>query len=213
MISFDHVILGVRDLAASAKYLANEYGLEFIPGGVHSMGTNNWVVRFKDDSYLELLGVHDATKPGGAWLSARLDDGYALIGWAVRPDSITEVALRTGYEPRDGSIELPNGERKTWQVLSDPDLEWMHHKGALPFFIEYARRLSTQEPKRSRAGGAGATEGMCWVEVGIDTQTLSDWLGHHALDIRYLSKDSGLVGVGISLGDREVVLRAADLRS
>ena len=54
-LSFDHLVLVVRELEAATRDFSS-FGFKVTPGGVHAGGlTHNALVAFSDGSYLELL--------------------------------------------------------------------------------------------------------------------------------------------------------------
>lgn len=135
--------------------------------------------------YVELLGVEDGDKPGGAWLSEELADGDRLIGWAVRTDSVEDVARRTWQPAEVGSIERAVGTTGAWRTVAAPDgHRW---RGGLPFFIQYDSIRSSERLRASLQGG------IRWVEVGVADDELAGWIGDCDLDIRCDLHGSGLM--------------------
>src|SRR5687767_1562221 len=176
MLSFDHIVIAVKDLETAAQRLRDEYGLRFQPGGIHPGGTMNWANLFPDGSYIELLAVHDRTLPDAALVGRFLErHGDGLWHWALRTDDIDAVASRTGVVPTGGSIDSLDGDRQaSWRIVSHPDPRRVGV--GLPFFIQTDNRrdLSVEE-RRSRARDIGVevTEGSIeWVEVGADAEIL-----------------------------------------
>lgn len=125
---FDHVVLGVRDLAdATAAFSAA--GFSVSQGGRHTgRGTCNAIVKFGLD-YLELLSVYDVDEAIAAGLNgqflvpfiARRPGG--LLGYALATDRIDDLAEqfeRTSLEakgPFPVKRVLPDGGRFDWRLL------------------------------------------------------------------------------------------------
>lgn len=210
MLSFDHVVIAVRDLETAASRYRDEHGIRFQPGGIHPGGTKNRANLFPDGSYIELLAVHDPALPDAALVGRYLErHGDGLWHWGLRTDNIEAVASRTGVLPTGGSIDSVDGARQaSWRIVSHPD---PRRAGVgLPFFIQTDdRRDLSAEERRSRARDIGVeiTEGSIeWVEVGADAEILSAWVGDDVLDIRVSDKARGLQRVGLCVEGRDVVL-------
>jgi hypothetical protein len=100
----DHVIYAARDLDATSARLEAEYGLVAAGGGRHDgIGTHNRVMPL-GGGYLEVLAVADAAEaaasPLGRAVTARIEAGEGLMGWAVAVD-------RDRVEDWLGGAELP----------------------------------------------------------------------------------------------------------
>jgi hypothetical protein len=75
----------------------------------------------------------------------------------------------------------------------------------MPFVIEWDG-APANHPGRAEATHRVSTRGIVWVELGGESDTVEDWLGTHALDIRLIDGDPGIHRVGIATGDGELVL-------
>lgn len=212
MLTLDHIVIAVHDVEAAAAHHRDEHGLLFQSGGIHPSGTKNWANLFPDGSYIELLAIHDPSLPYASLIARFLErHGDGLFHWALRTDDIEGVATRTGVAPTGGSVDSPEGERQaSWRIISHPD---PRRSGVgLPFFIQYdgPRRDASVPARRARAAAAGVrvTEGSIdWVEAGADPAVLSTWVGDEPLDIRVVAGERGLQRVGLTVDDRDVILR------
>src|SRR3954447_550824 len=128
LTGIDHIVVAVRSVEAAAETLERELGIEFTGGGRHdAWGTYNRLAFF-GDTYLELIGVFDASvvrsAHGNAVSRATLDALDAgregLVTYAVATDAIAgDVAeLRDGGSslglPVAGSRTRPDGEVVRW---------------------------------------------------------------------------------------------------
>lgn len=111
----DHVLVGVRDLAASAARWGR-LGFHLTPRGRHiGWGTGNYCIMF-DESYIELLGIIDP-KQFTNNLETFLKTREGLMGLAFASDDETACAtqLRAAGLTPDGpkvlkrELELPEG--------------------------------------------------------------------------------------------------------
>ena len=104
MLTIDHVIVPVANLAPAAARIETRYGLASVEGGRHpAWGTANRIVPL-GDAYVEVVAVVDpetaARAAFGRWVAAATL-GHPL-GWAVRTDAIEEVGH--GLAPVDAII-------------------------------------------------------------------------------------------------------------
>jgi hypothetical protein len=145
----DHVVLVVLDLeAAVAEH--QRRGFTVTPGGEHAGGlTHNALVGFEDDSYLELIALHDlaaghgkhswapVAERGGGWAD------FALLSNDLRKDA-TALGDLLARPPEDGGRLRPDGVAIAWRVarLEKP----------LPFLIEDVTARDLRVPS-----GAAAT--------------------------------------------------------
>ena len=103
----DHVIYAARDLDATSARLEAKYGLVATGGGRHDgLGTHNRVMPL-GGGYLEVLAVADPEEAAGSDLgravTARIEVGEGLMGWAVAVEDAAAVAERLGLERRPTS--------------------------------------------------------------------------------------------------------------
>lgn len=163
--SLDHVIVGVRDLAAATATYSGLLGREPSWRGAHpGMGTANTLFRVAN-TYLELLApVEDG--PTAKMLRARLDaDGEGLIGMAFGTDDadacVRELRAR-GLSPTDpipgtGCDQVTEAERAWTNVI----LPVSDSRGPLVFAIEHLSEpdaLPLVAPKVKRAAAFAALD-------------------------------------------------------
>ena len=145
---FGNVILGVVDLAATAKRL-QAVGLDVQEGGTHPrFGTRNMVAPL-GRSYLELLAVEDRDLAEqslfGRTLLDRTAEGDRLVRWSIRTDRIDQVAADLDLEVDDRSRLHPDGRTLQWRsagmtpslldpsrpfFMQWPDADWPGHEPA-----------------------------------------------------------------------------------
>jgi catechol 2,3-dioxygenase-like lactoylglutathione lyase family enzyme len=155
MSGIDHVLVGVRDLAAAAARW-ERLGFQITPRGRHiGWGTGNYCIMFQD-SYIELLGIIDAsqfTNNLGSFLQSR--EGVMGLAFGTEDEAACAAQLRAigigAEEPKvlKRALELPDGvvlpefglvmlppaatpalsafvcAHKTPQLIRRP--EWLHH--------------------------------------------------------------------------------------
>jgi hypothetical protein len=203
---FDHVVLAVRDLDASASRLWEEHGLRFRPGGAHPQwGTANMVAPL-GASYLELLAVVDPdVGPNtvlGRSLLDRSADGDRWWSVCLGDDDLEATAARLGLDVQSGSRLRPDGVEVRWRGAGIDQREsdlW------LPFFIAW------DVPPELHPGAAEAdhgvdVRGISWVEVGGDEDRLRAWLGGADVPIRVVEREPGVHAVALALPDGELEL-------
>jgi hypothetical protein len=157
LIGIDHVVLAVADPDAAAAALEESLGLGASAGGRHeALGTFNRIV-WLGDSYLELIGVFDASLAATGWLGRpvlrSLDAGGGLAAWAVAVDDLSGHLAWTGADsrlagPAEGERRRPDGRLVRWKVAHPPEI------GAdAPFLIEHDASAAewTLDERRERA--------------------------------------------------------------
>lgn len=133
----DHVGIGMRDLDAAVRQVAERTGVEPVFGGRHPhVGTQNALLSLGAGLYFEII----APRPGvdlGGWLA---HDDLRPVLWAVASDDVeatrtllTEAGFATS-DPQPGSRRTPDGELLEWRTfgITDPPVP------AAPFFIHWA---------------------------------------------------------------------------
>jgi Glyoxalase-like domain len=173
LLGIDHLVIAVADPDAAAAELERRLNLVAGGGGRHDrLGTFNRLV-WLGDTYLELIGVFDATLAADSWVGAptlrALDRGGGLATWAIATDDIDAdvLALRTrGSEladPVDGERVRADGRSVRWRLSSssrlDPDRP--------PFLIEHDTTAAEWSPaeRAERAGGPARLTGL---ELAVD---------------------------------------------
>jgi hypothetical protein len=206
VLRFDHVVLAVRDLDASASRLWEEHGLRFRPGGAHPQwGTANMIAPL-GASYLELLAVVDPdVGPNtvlGRSLLDRSADGDRWWSVCLGDDDLEATAARLGLDVQSGSRLRPDGVEVRWRGAGIDQREsdlW------LPFFIAW------DVPPELHPGAAEAdhgvdVRGISRVEVGGDEDRLRAWLGGADVPIRVVEGEPGVHAVALALPDGELEL-------
>ena len=94
---FDHLIIGVEDLARAVPELERFLGVSLSGGGKHvTMATHNRLLRLGPDAYLEVLAIDpEGARPDRPrWVGfdepetrARLAKGPTLLHWSARVDA------------------------------------------------------------------------------------------------------------------------------
>src|SRR5258708_1956971 len=90
----DHIVIVAPTLAAGARYVRSELGVEPQQGGSHPrMGTHNLLLSLGESTYLELFaaepGAPNPSRPG--WLALEApspDPPPRLAAWVVRTQNI-----------------------------------------------------------------------------------------------------------------------------
>lgn len=178
IVGIDHVVIGVRDLAASSKRLSDRLGLSVQAGGRHpDLGSANAIIAF-DDHYLELLGLEDEhqARAAGTGLVEALSNGGGLLTFALRTNDL-DTALERLNDHGTPFLEAPAGRRER------PDgvvLEWRYAfaDGApllspRPFLIEWADSSSLHATSPSHPIGA---TGVATIDVATgDLDSSISW--------------------------------------
>ncbi len=214
--AFDHVILATLDAEAAVARLRRDHGLGAIRGGSHPWGTANWIVPLEPPTYLEILYPEQrdrlAEDPEGKVLLDRMRRGEFWAGWALRPNSIEDVARRLELPLERGQATRPDGSVSMWRSAAPrADLD-----GSLPFFIDYdhpADRLERFATSHAAAGHERRVGSVAWVEieVGPEADGDSSFLRRLTSDveIRTVAGTSpGILAIGLRVDDQEITLRA-----
>jgi len=205
-VELDHVILGVRDLRASAARLEEQHRLAVSPGGRHdAAGTENWIVPL-GDAYIELLAVADpevaSENPFGRWVAERVAEQDVWLGWCLRTGGLAGVADRRGLDVRTMERDRRGGGRLSWRVAG---LKQAWDDPALPFFIQWnvpTDDLPGQAGRETRARGPR----IAAVEVGGDEPALREWAGDLPGTVRVTDGPPGVHSVAVAgAGGVEVV--------
>jgi hypothetical protein len=208
-VDLDHVILGVRDLQASAARFEEHHRLAASPGGRHdAAGTENWIVPL-GDAYIELLAVADATvaaeSPFGRWVAEHVGERDVWLGWCMRTGDLDGVADRLGLDVRSMERDRPGGGRLSWRVAG---LKQAWEDPALPFFIQW------NVPDDDLPGHAGREmhardARIAAVEVGGDEAAMREWAGDLPGTVRVTDGPPGVHSVTVAGAGGVEVVRAA----
>jgi hypothetical protein len=194
--AIDHVVIGVRDLAAAAVRLETEHGLVAVGGGRHpGWGTANRIVPL-GPAYLELVTVVDpdeaAASAFGRWVTRMLDGGPPC-GWAVRTDDLDSTAARLGLDATDGSRVSATGELLRWRLAG---VERAAADPALPFFIRWD--ASTALPGTAPAAHPAGEVRLDRLRVDADAAAVSRWLGDAKLPLELTPGTTGVTGLSLT---------------
>jgi hypothetical protein len=208
MFRFDHVVLAVRDLEATAARMWDDHGLRFLPGGRHpGWGTANMIAPLGPD-YVELLAVVDPTVASssalGRSIARRSADRDRWFSLCLADDDLEATATRLGLPVERGRRTRPDGVELFWRgagIDRRGDDLW------LPFFIAWDVPPGLH-PGAAPAGHRVDVRGISRVDVVGDEPRLAGWLGGAEVPIRVVPGDEpGLRAVVLSVaGKGELVL-------
>jgi hypothetical protein len=206
-LRFDHVILLVEDLDASAERILDATGLGSVPGGRHAgLGTGNRIIPLGPD-YIELMAIVDADEaagsPLGRWVKERLTAREGPAAFCLGTGDIEAVGRRLRLRPEPMERIVPDGSSLGWRLAG---LEATMAHPCKPFFIQWDV-APDRHPGRMVAPHRARPLGISWVEVSGDPELVAGWIGAGSLDVRIVPGDAGLLGVGVGTTDGELVLR------
>jgi hypothetical protein len=175
-LTVDHLLFAWPD-HDEAMAACESVGLAPTFGGVHEgQGTQNSLIAFPDDSYLEFMTPTDPGTEPDSWAGI-VDHWRGPENWCIRAD-VRDLLTRTIAAgapvdgPHPGSRDRPDGTRVEWVTGSygPPEL-----RGVLPFAI------IDRTPQHYRIPEAAVTDapltGVSEVIVGVEsTTTASEWL-------------------------------------
>ena len=136
----DHLVIACADPDAAAAELESALGIASTAGGRHErFGTHNRIAWLADGSYLELIGVTDATaaaaSPVGAAAARTLEQqGGGLATYALRVDDL-QAAVPDRFGPiGHGTRVRDDGDVvEWWTAFGDDPLDVTS-----PFLIQHA---------------------------------------------------------------------------
>jgi hypothetical protein len=207
VLFFDHVIVAVQNLDAAAQLARSKLGWGAIGRGRHPLfGTENVSVPLGGQHYLEFIAAYDRKMPFGEEVARAAEAGPAWFGWALRDDGLERTAERLGLTVEVGSVEsVESAEGGGSWLEAGPSGEAESDRG-LPFFIDYGSDNAALWAKAySQAGHDRPPDGIAWVEVGCDSESLRRFLGGAELDVRVVDGARGLRAVGVRLATGGVV--------
>jgi len=213
-IGIDHLVVAVADPDEAATELAATLGLEPGDGGRHDrLGTYNRLL-WLGDTYLELIGVFDASLAATSWVGApalrAIEAGGGLATWAISSDDIeADVAmLRTRgsllSEPVTGERVRPDGRVVRWRLAAgerlDPDRP--------PFLIEHDPSAAewTPDERGLRADGAGVLDVL---ELAVDDVDRTSQAFLRTVGLRFRPSLAGGGARDADIGAQRVRLRPA----
>ncbi|MBP2079835.1 VOC family protein [Oceanobacillus polygoni] len=146
MLALDHLIIAASDPKKTAQQFATKYSVKVIQGGKHHhWGTYNYLAYFKNDCYIEWLGIFDevlARKSGNPLIhqlvAALANHVEAPIQYALRTNQMDAYIAHFNAEdisytgPIPGSRKRPDGSTLNWRMLFPAS-----ESTVLPFLIEW----------------------------------------------------------------------------
>jgi hypothetical protein len=203
VLTIDHVLLPVRDLAFAAADIEARYGLASVEGGRHpEWGTANRIVPL-GDTYLEIVAVADAEIAGrsafGQWVAGAIP-GH-LLGWAVGTDSIEAVGRRLGEPIVPGFRAAPGGALITWRSVG---LDGAIREPGLPFFIQ--RGDGVPFPGAAAVHHPGGPVRLKRLSVAADEEGLAVWLGDRDVLPAVAPDPSRALALTLTRGQRDFTL-------
>ena len=207
MLAFDHVLIAVADLGATAGRLYTDHGLTSVAGGRHTgLGTENRIVPLGPD-YVELIAVMRDGDPARSalsrWVHALSRGGDRLAALCLRTDELDGWAAALGSAPVAMSRTNEDGSTLSWRLVG---LREMLESPPQPMFIEWDAAPEIH-PGRARTRHRTRPRGIGWVELSGRVEDMRGLLGSHGLDIRFVDGEPGISAVGISVDGGEAVLR------
>lgn len=194
----DHLCWLVDDGETTREALARQEGLGSERGMYYDRaGTQHWNVPLCPPSYVEILEIvnrQDAERGdvGPETLAAEARGG-GLFSWAVLVDDLEGVSERLGIAIDDYTLEQPDGTLRGWRTVSGP----CH----LPFFIDYPNnpgRPGRMAEMLSRVGHSNATSSVATLVIEGEEQAMNAWIGPHAIPMRFVPGDQGLLAAELA---------------
>jgi hypothetical protein len=138
----DHIQLGVPDLAAGSRTVAELTGVTPQPGGVHpGRGTANALLSLGGRSYLEVIAPAPGQPPSlpipQALAALKRPTPVTFAVAASDLDAVAAAARRAGLTvegPAPGSRMTPDGRLLKWRALTFAGHDFA---GFVPFFIDW----------------------------------------------------------------------------
>jgi Glyoxalase-like domain len=207
-LRIDHVVYAVGDLDAAAARFDEAYGLVSTPGGVHPRwGTANRIIALGDARYLELIAIVDAdvalASALGRAIADRIAHGDRWFALCLADDAIEGTAERLGLALKPGSRTLPDGREVAWRGagIDDP-----RRTSDLPFFIAWTGEPGAHPGARRTPHPSGASD-IAWVEIAGDAERFRAWTGDSSVPVRFVDGEPGVVAVGLTSAEGELVIR------
>src|SRR5690349_16040839 len=206
-MELDHVLIAVANRELAAVTFEERYGLASVEGGRHpAWGTANRIVPL-GSNYLELVAAVDEAvaeeSAFGRWVAAGASATGTPIGWAVRTDSIEDVAARLALTVTDGSRTTPTGDVLRWRSAG---VEQAMAAPALPFFIEWAP--GTRLPGTSEVAHPARPVQISRLDLVGDRRRLDHWVGDADVPIVVREGVPRVAAIRLTTTSGELVLTA-----
>lgn len=140
----DHIVVAADNLDQGCEYVSEMLGVAPSGGGEHTaMGTHNRVLKLGDRCYLEVIAINPhAPKPAcprwfglDTWEMQRsLRVKPRLVTWAIRTDSIEEMAAKVSA-PLGIVTDMTRGALR-WRLTLTEDGR-LPEEGIIPFLIQW----------------------------------------------------------------------------
>ena len=213
-LGIDHLVIAVADPDLAAVELEARLGLPSGGGGRHDrLGTFNRLV-WLGDTYLELIGVFDASLARTSWIGAptlqALDAGGGLATWAIASDAVDHdvAALRARgsalHEPIAGERVRPDGRVVRWRLAAAERLG-----GDLPPFLIEHDPASAEWSPPERAAHAEGPARLDVLELAVDAVDRSSQAYLRSLGLRFRPSLAGGGARDADIGSQRVRLRPA----
>jgi len=141
----DHLLLGVPDLDAGVKWVAERTGVTPVAGGSHpGRGTRNALLSLGARQYLEVIAPDPAQSTFNFQIDLRQLKEPRLVTWAAMTSDIDGVARaakaagRSVFGPSDGSRARPDGRLLKWRTLGVASTLRSGVVEPIPFYIQWA---------------------------------------------------------------------------
>ncbi|WP_188457010.1 VOC family protein [Virgibacillus oceani] len=148
MLALDHIVVAAINAEESSAKYGNKFTIKAVKGGEHAdWGTYNYLSYFSNDSYIEWLGVTDASKTKNAenpliqHLDYVLDNKFSgPFQFALRTNEMDDYVTHFKENnipfsgPFAGQRKKPDGSLLKWRMLFP---SYNHEKELLPFLIEW----------------------------------------------------------------------------
>ncbi|MCG1027310.1 VOC family protein [Virgibacillus halodenitrificans] len=148
MLGIDHIVIAAKDPAQSAQLFGETYNCKIVKGGRHeNWGTFNYLAYFRNDCYIEWLGIFNeeiadqSDNPLIKQLVVAFEENReGPIQYALRTEQMNpliERLTKLDYSfagPIAGEREKPDGTNLQWRMLF-PESE-----SVFPFIIEWGKQ-------------------------------------------------------------------------
>ncbi len=155
--AIDHAVVVVSDLAAAMEAL-REAGFNVVPGGKHTIGTENALVPFADGAYLEIVGFREKNTEHRWWALLQRGGGVVDICASTSDAAADAAAFRKAGIPYTETRPLgrtrPDGYQLSFAVANP-----VEDVGVITFLCEdKTPRSERVPPAQQHANGASGLE-------------------------------------------------------